>query len=124
LATHKKPGAVDVVEGVAHVVYHFVIGGEIIVGVQVALLHGHVVDVARRVGVACDQVVVAVALFQALPVGLSAPNEARRAVQVAQVRHDLQDAAVLRIVLVLRRRVPVPRTATGAADGRDYFTVT
>jgi hypothetical protein len=99
LATHKKPGAVDVVEGVAHVVYHFVVVGEIIVGVQVALL-------------------------QALPVARAAPDEARRAVQVAQVRDDFQDAAVLRVVLVLGRRVPVPRTATGAADGRDYFTVT
>jgi hypothetical protein len=39
--------AVDAMQRVTHIVYHFVGVGEIIVGVQVTLLHGHVVDVAR-----------------------------------------------------------------------------
>jgi len=88
------------------VVGHLAGVGEILVVIEVPLLHGHVVDVARRVGGTRHQVAVAVALLEALPGALAAPEEARRAIEVALVRHDLQDAAVPGVVLVLRRRVP------------------
>jgi len=69
--------------------------GEIIVRVQVPLLHGDRVDVARGVGVSCHDIIVGVQLLQALPVAHPAPEEPRRAVQPGFVRDELPPASGL-----------------------------
>jgi len=75
------------------VVHYLVAVPEVGIRIQVTLLDGDGVYVARRVSEAGNEGVVPVPLLQALPVRTSAPDEAGGAIQPAPVRDGFPQAS-------------------------------